>query len=229
MNLLILQFDADKGLGLFEGPLLAAGCALDVRLDERAPDALGAHDGLILLGGLADPDSDDPAIVAACAIAREALRRGLPTLGVCLGAEVLVRAADGEIPRIDPEYGFKQVTLEAEAAGDPILAGLPAQFHVFQAHGFGCLPPAGAQILARSASGIQAFRLGAAAWGVQFHLEPTAVMVETWVTSAPVRPALAEADVDAVEIVRDAKRYTPDWAPWTADVARRFAAVAGGA
>ena len=225
VDVLVLQFDADKGLGLLDRPLLASGCALDVRLGERAPDALGAFGGLILLGGLADPDGDDPAIIAACAIASEALARDVPTLGVCLGAEVLVRAAGGEIPRIEPEFGFKQVALEPGAAADPLLAGLPPRFRVFQAHGFGCRPPAGSPILARSPSGIQAFRIGPVAWGVQFHLEPDAAMVESWVTSAPVRAALAEAGVDGAQIVRDAARFTPDWAGWTAEVAGRFAAV----
>ena len=139
---------------------------------------------------------------------------------------MLARAAGGGVQRIEPEFGFHEVALEPAAAADPLLGALPERFRVFQAHGFGCRPPAGAQILARSASGIQAFRAGPAAWGLQFHLEPDTAMVETWVNSAPVRPALAAAGADAGAIVRDAARYTPAWAGWTGEVARRFARFA---
>lgn len=222
----MLQFDADKGPGLLDAPLRDDGFALDVRVGERGHDTLAGHAGLIVLGGLADPDDDaDPAIAAGVAITRDALGRRVPVLGVCLGAELLARAAGGGVHRCPPEYGFPLVALTPPAAGDPVLGGLPQRFRCFQAHGFVCDPPAGAEVLARSGGAVQAFRHGATAWGVQFHLEPTAAMIADWVTSPPVRSTLDRNGVDADAIARDAERVVPDWVGWTADIARRFGTV----
>ncbi len=223
MRIAVLQFDADKGLGLLEQPLREAGCELSIHLDEREPVG-PAFDGLIVLGGIADPAGDE-ATRAARATVEGSLADGIPVLGICLGAEIVSLAVGGSTPECVPEYGFREVTLLPAAGEDPLLSGLPSAFHVFQAHGFSCAPPADAVSLARSAECLQGFRLDDLAWGLQFHLEPSVEMVETWVVSAPVAATLARLGVDPVAFVADARRYIPAWEAWTAEIARRFAAI----
>ncbi len=144
MRVLVIQFDADKGVGLLEAPLRELGCELDVRLAPAEPVALDGVDGLIVLGGLADPVDDDPAVHVGRAAVADALAAGLPTLGICLGAELLAAAAGEDTPRCPAEFGFHTVRLEPEASDDPLLGELPAEFTVFEAHGYTWDPPAGA-------------------------------------------------------------------------------------
>ena len=115
--------------------------------------------------------------------------------------------------------------MEPAAADDRLLAGLPPTFHVFEAHGYCCAPPSDATILARANGGIQGFRIGAQAWGVQFHFEPTVEMVAIWAASAPVSATLQSLGIDSKPFHADARRYVPFWEGWAADIGRRFAAV----
>ena len=166
MHIVVIQFDADKGLGLLEQPLLDLGCDVDVRLAPAEPLSLDGVDGLIVLGGLANPDDADPAVAVAQAACAEALARPIPVLGICLGAELLAVAAGAEAPRCQAEFGFHTVRLEPAAGDDPLLGDLPAAFPVFEAHGYTWEPPAGSTVLAHTALTRQAFHLPPMAWGI---------------------------------------------------------------
>ena len=121
MPLLVLQFDDDKGLGLLETPLLESGVGLDLRLAERRSVLSTTHAGLVVLGGIAAPDDDSrPEIVAALELIRKALARPIPVLGICLGAELLARAAAGSVQPCAPEYGYRAVRLARAGASDPL-------------------------------------------------------------------------------------------------------------
>ena len=67
-----------------------------------------------------------------------------------------------------------RVELTDAGADDPVLGALPRTFEALQWHHYTYGLPAGAVELARSAACTQAFRLGDACWGVQFHPEVTA-------------------------------------------------------
>lgn len=106
---------------------------------------------------------------------REAVRHGLPLLGICYGHQLLAQALGGEVG--DNPAGREMGTVDIErlppASGDPLFAGLPARFRAQATHLQTVLrPPEGSVVLARSAlDGCQAFRCGDRAWGVQFHPE----------------------------------------------------------
>jgi GMP synthase (glutamine-hydrolysing) len=224
MRILVIQHDADKGLGLFERPLTEAGLELDVRRAGCDDVGLAGHAAVIALPGVANPDDDAPAITATRATLREALRTGLPALGICLGAELLAEAAGGSSRPCAPEWGYREVELAPAAAGDALLGALPARFDVFQAHDFGCDPPAGAAALAGSAGALQAFRVGDSAWGMQFHPEPTLAMLESWTRALGHVLAANGADPEATRAL--ARRHVPAWSERVAEMGRRFAAVA---
>jgi GMP synthase-like glutamine amidotransferase len=98
------------------------------------------------------------------------------------------------LPAPEPELGWLPVELTAAAAGDPVLGGLPRRFDAFQWHSYTHGIPAGAVELARSPVCTQAFRLGARAWGIQFHAEITAAQVESWIAEEPDVPPPGLAD-----------------------------------
>jgi GMP synthase-like glutamine amidotransferase len=222
-ELLVLQHDADKGLGLLEAPLRAAGIELDVRLAGRDAFELGEHAGVVALPGLADPVDESESVSQTRQILARALGRELPVLGICLGAELLAEAGGGSAYRCTPEFGYRSVGLTAEARDDALLGSLPSEVEAFQAHAFAVRVPAGAAVLGSSEHALQAFRLGRRAWGIQFHPEPTARMVAAWV--ATIRAHLERAGVDPDEVVARAQELEPSWTAWAAAIGAGFAAA----
>ena len=95
--------------------------------------------------------------------------------------QLLARAAGSWVgPLPEPEIGWCGVELTEAGAGDPVTGALPRRFDAFQWHYYTYGVPAGAVELARSNACTQAFRLGDACWGVQFHPEVTDAQLEGW-------------------------------------------------
>jgi GMP synthase (glutamine-hydrolysing) len=123
---------------------------------------------------------------------RDAHATGMPLLGVCLGAQLLVTAAGGEVFRVeDPEIGWLEVSRPPTA--DPVAGALPERFTAFQWHSYACRLPAGAVELASSPVCPQVFALDGHAWGVQFHPEVTTDILDEWFDDY-------ESDPDAVRL-----------------------------
>ena len=113
------------------------------------------------------------------------LDRGTPMLGVCLGSQLIARAAGARVFRsAEPEVGWFQVEVTEAGAADPVAESLPSRFDAFQWHHYTHELPDGAVELARSRVCLQAYRLGQA-WGVQFHPEVRAEQVESWLAEDP--------------------------------------------
>jgi GMP synthase-like glutamine amidotransferase len=224
MSILVIQHDGDKGLGLFASPLADAGFDLDVRFAGHGELELGDHAAVIALPGVANPDDETPAVASTRAVLGDALRQRVPVFGICLGAELLAEAAGGLTHPCTSEWGYREVALAPAAGEDALLADLPSRFCVFQAHDYGFELPPGAVALAGPPGAPQAFRVGANAWGVQFHPEPTLEMLDGWTT---VLGHLMQANgVDPEATRRLGRRHVPEWSERAASMARRFAAVA---
>ena len=224
MRFLVVQHDVDKGLGLLEPPLRDAGVELDVRMAGRDPIELDGHAAVVALPGLADPVDDTAAVNETRETLRTALRRGVPALGICLGAELLAEAAGGRVRPCPPEYGYCRVAVEPSAAVDPLLGGLPAEVEAFQAHGFAIDLPAEAVTLARSRHAVQAFRLGERSWGIQFHPEPTFAMLESWLRT--IDAVMRRNGLAPAEAAERGREQVPLWTERAARMARGFAAAA---
>jgi GMP synthase (glutamine-hydrolysing) len=171
----------------WEGPhrILDACGALHVRtVKPLAGQELPAHAevaGAVVMGGPMNVDevARFPALAAEREWLAEAVRRELPVLGICLGAQLLARALGAEVrPGEGPEIGFAPV--EVGDPEDPVLGGLAPSTEVLHWHGDVFDLPDGAQPLASSArTEHQAFRLGNA-WGALFHPEADFALVEAW-------------------------------------------------
>jgi GMP synthase (glutamine-hydrolysing) len=147
------------------------------------PRPIDAYGAVIVFGGSmhADQDTHHPWLREENLLLERLLYQHRPLLGVCLGAQLVAKAAHSWVAPADaPEIGWFPVELTDEAEDDPVLGRLPSQFYALQWHYYTHGLPAGAVELARSEVCTQAFRLGDRAWGVQFHPEVTLAQVEQW-------------------------------------------------
>jgi GMP synthase-like glutamine amidotransferase len=185
---LALTHGPSVGPGVFADAIAAGDHELEVwEVPTRGAPSAGGTDAVVVLGGAMHPDEDHRHgwLTDELRYLEHALEDGTPVLGVCLGSQLLGRAAGAEVYRAsEPEVGWLEVELTAAAATDPVAGALPARFEAFQWHHYTHGLPAGAVELARSRVCTQAFRLGRA-WGVQFHPEVRAEQVETWLDEDP--------------------------------------------
>lgn len=187
MRILALTHGDNVGPGVFEDAVRAAGHELVERNIARdgVPDERA--DAAIVLGGAMHPDQEDrhPWLAPELRYLEQELERGTPLLGVCLGSQLIARAAGARVfQSSEPEVGWLPVEVTAEGTADPVAAALPQRFDAFQWHHYTHDLPDGAVELARSPVCTQAFRLGRA-WGVQFHPEVRAEQVESWLAEDP--------------------------------------------
>ena len=157
---------------------------IDAQNGDPLPDAADLA-GVVITGSHEMVTDRQPWSERAASWLQEVVAHGVPTLGICYGHQLLAHALGGEVGD-NPngrEFGTVTVKLEAEAADDPLLGGLPARLPVQVCHTQSALAlPAGARRLAhgdRDAN--QAFVVGEAAWGVQFHPEFDAEVVAAYI------------------------------------------------
>jgi GMP synthase-like glutamine amidotransferase len=196
-RLLIIQPDASDPLGPLGDWLTDAGATLDVRLlpGQDLPADLEGYAGVVCLGGgmAAEDDARYPWLAGVRRLLATAASKRLPTLGICLGAQLLAVATGGRVePGADgPEVGPQLVAKKDAAWTDPLFADLPLMQDVLQFHtdAITRLPP-GSELLASAPRyAHQAFRFNRCVYGVQFHIETTPAVVESW---AAEEPELAE-------------------------------------
>ncbi|HET6175160.1 MAG TPA: type 1 glutamine amidotransferase [Gaiellales bacterium] len=186
-TVLVVQHDLDAPLAALEPPLAALGVRTVAWITPGQPEPpAGSFDGLIVLGGIVNPDGTDgdAPLERERDVIADAHARGLPVFGICLGAQLIAQALDGSAERLPAgEIGWVPIEFDEAAESDALLAGAPRTLAVNEWHNYACIPPAGAAVLARSPACVQAFRVGATTWGLQFHVEVTRTLLEEWCAS----------------------------------------------
>jgi GMP synthase-like glutamine amidotransferase len=174
-----------EGLGRIEAALNAFSYDIDYA-DLYAQDAPlvdpAVYSALIFMGGPMSVNDDLPYLRREEGFIRDAIERGVPVLGVCLGAQLIAHALGAQVRR-NPvkEIGWFEIQFSAAAQEDRLFAGFGRSETVFHWHGETFDLPAGAVLLASSErSKNQAFRLGSTVYGLQFHPEVTPEMISDW-------------------------------------------------
>jgi GMP synthase-like glutamine amidotransferase len=172
----------DAGSGVFGATAARRGDEVVDWIPVQGPAPEGELGAVMIFGGGMHPDQEDkhPWLRGEKELIRGWLDSGVPVLATCLGSELLAEAAGGRTERLpDPEIGWHEIELTADAADDPVLGGLPPAFTGFQWHSYATPLPPEAVALAQNGSHPDAFRVGEA-WGLQFHAEVTAEIVGGW-------------------------------------------------
>ncbi len=184
--LLFVRNDQAETFGVAPGAFASADAPV------RVFDAIGGDDapsldevgGVVMFGSSYNVDETDtyPFLKTIRDLTHEALERGIPYLGVCLGAQVLSRTLDKPVSRAPiAEVGFEPIHPTATAAEDRLLAHFSDGDMVFQWHQDTFEVPDGAEVLATGdVVPAQAYRVGDRAWGTQFHFEVDATEIELW-------------------------------------------------
>ncbi len=189
-EILVLQHVEAEGPGLIGAVALENGFSLQtvgLFRGERVPADPLPWCAIVVIGGpMGVYDEEEyPFIPHELRLIESAFRARVPVLGVCLGAQMMARAAGGRVTSGDKkEIGFYDIGLTPEGLGDRLLLGLPEEFTVFQWHGDTFSIPEGARNLASSPLfEHQLIKVGTNSYGLQFHIEVTEHMVREFLTA----------------------------------------------
>ena len=215
-KLLVFQHVAFEILGTLNPLLRRYGFRIryvNFGRDAAARPRLDGYDALVILGGPMNVEETEkhPHLATEVELIGEALERGLPMLGICLGAQLIARALGAEVgPNPRKEIGWYDVSPSDAGRLDPLLRHFGTSEKIFQWHGDSFEIPPGAVRLASSPTcDNQAYRWGDRVYGFQFHLEVDEPLIERWLT-VPIHRAELEAlrgEIDP-DIIR---RETPEY------------------
>jgi GMP synthase-like glutamine amidotransferase len=192
---------------------------------DELPASLDGFAALVVMGGPQQAYDDDsaPWLKQTKELLREGVDSGLPTFGVCLGAQLLAEATGGRVEPGEhgPELGARLVAKRDLAGNDPLFWDLPLSPPVVQWHWDAVvqLPPGATLLMSGTTYPHQAFRVGDRAWGIQFHVEADPDMIGRWAATEDGLPeGLVERTVEELDDVAEV------WG----EVLRRFGRLAVG-
>lgn len=217
-RLLVLEHDPSDPPKKLGDWLTEAGATLHVlrlHAGDPLPDGLAGYDGIVSLGGEMGAADDDlaPWLPGTRALLAAAAAAALPTLAICLGAQLLAAATGGVVARggDGPEIGAYLTAKRDASFDDPLCADLPMTPDVMHYHQdvVATLPPGAVLLLSSQGYPHQAWRLGPAAWGLQFHIECAAEDVRDWARAegrpltGRLGPMLDAAETEMAEVWRE--------------------------
>lgn len=159
------------------------GYQLDIRkppLGDPLPVDLTHYAGAVVFGGPMSANDDEAYVHDEIDWSAHCLKQEIPFLGICLGAQMLVRALGGNVtahPEEHAEIGY--YPLYPTEAGNSLLPDWPPMIYQWHREGFD-LPTGGTLLATSDLFQEQAFQIGPSAFGVQFHTELTEAMMRRW-------------------------------------------------
>lgn len=217
---------------MFAEAIDAAGARLDTWEPWAGPPVRSpaAYDAVLTFGGSMHPNQgrSHAWMDGERALLAELVQREVPTLAVCLGAQLLAGAGDGEVGRASrPEIGWYPVELTDAGAADPLLGPLAPGFEALEWHSYACALPPDATALARNATCLQAYRIGKRAWGIQFHAEVTGVDLDGWIEDYRSDEDAVAIGFDPAALRDECERKIGAWNELGRGLCARFLTVAG--
>lgn len=217
MHVLVVENMPHSMLGLVGTALNEAGATLDIRkayLGDALPEGPDEHDALVVLGGeqSALDDALFPYLPDLAALMARFGERDRAVLGICLGSQILARAHGAQNRLgVAREFGWQEIRLTEEGRCDPVLATAGRSFPIFQWHADTfSLPPGAVHLAENETTANQAFRIGRASYGMQFHFEAGRAVVAEW-------KSLYADQIDRID---------PSWLAGSAALEARFGAEA---
>ncbi len=195
LPVLVILHQERSSTGRVGQMLVEKGYSLDIRrpaLGDTLPTTLKEHAGAVVFGGPMSANDPDDFIRTEIDWLNVPLKENRPYLGICLGAQMLVRHLGGKVQaREDGHTEIGWYPLHPTEKGR-LLMHWPQMVYHFHREGFDL--PHGADLLAQGDTyPNQAFRYGANAWGLQFHAELTRVMMHRWVVNGEHRFVMPNA------------------------------------
>jgi GMP synthase (glutamine-hydrolysing) len=217
-KLLVFQHVPFEPLGTLNAQFKEAGFRIRYANFDRKPGTevtVSRYHGLVVLGGPMSADQADrhSHLEYEKDVIRTAVDRGLPVLGICLGAQLIAASFGGKTLRGKaPEFGW--VDVEATPAGreDPLFAHFDGREKIFQWHADTFTLPHGFVQLADSANcAHQAFRLHEQVYGLQFHLEADRALIARWLSSAQHLKGRngRELELNPSRVLAETDRFVP--------------------
>lgn len=196
MRILVIMHIASEGPGTLGEFLESCGATLTItRLynGDKLPAEIRDYQAVVSMGGPMNIYEYDkyPFLEEEHHFLKRVLDLGVPSLGICLGAQMIAHACGGRVTRAPhEEIGWGAVSLTEEGKDDSFFRGIPDQLKVFQWHGDMFHLPRDAELLASGEDcRNQAFRYGKA-YGLQFHVEVTAEMLSLWFSQSQLLPEM---------------------------------------
>lgn len=197
-KLLVLQHVAHELLGTLNPLLKRSGFRIRYVNFARYPDAqpnLEGYAGLVILGGPMSANDGDRLshLKVEMRLIEDALRRDIPVLGICLGAQLIAKTLGAAVyPNREKEIGWYDILPTAEAGCDPLMMALQATEKIFQWHGETFdIPTSSSHLAISPLCANQAFRYGKKVYGFQFHLEVDEPMIHRWLRVADNRKEIS--------------------------------------
>lgn len=217
MSVLVIRHIPSEGLGLLEKIFEERRVSFQYLNAFETPFPsvdFAKISALVVLGGPMGVYEADryPFLSKEIELLREAIRRKTPTLGICLGSQLLAAAGGAKVYRGSrKEIGWFPIQINEKGTEDPLLRHCDPESMVFHWHGDTFDLPKGAVPLASSERyRHQAFRIEERAWGFQFHLEMTEPMIRDWVELAEEKSKTANPDFNACEILTQTPCFLPE-------------------
>ena len=206
---LVIRHVPHEGLGIIKRPLEKDFTVeyFDMYRGAALPPTTDGYDALIVMGGPMGVYEDDvyPFIRSELRLIESALKKRVPTLGICLGSQLLAKAAGAEVYKGKAkEIGWYKVELDLESGEDWLFLGFPDEFTVFQWHGDTFdLPKGGVRLASSELFPNQVIKVGPCAYGIQFHLEVTEEMIREWLMINSDELAGLKGKIDPEKILKE--------------------------
>ncbi|MCO5143150.1 MAG: type 1 glutamine amidotransferase, partial [Oligoflexia bacterium] len=208
-KILVFQHVAHEILGTLTPLLKQSGMRIRFVNFDRTPEeqpTIEKYHGLVVLGGWMGVYESDrySHIKTECHLIEEALKKEIPILGICFGAQLLAHTLGSNVRRhTHKEVGWQKVQFFSSAKEDKIFSHFQKEEILFQMHGDTFdIPSNSVQLASSELCSSQAFRYGEKVYGLQFHLETDAAKIERFLNDPESREdAERFAGVSAIEAI----------------------------